>query len=204
MYANELCLQNYNSNSASIFWIVVLVGGKHNCDYILHNIIFLCNVCVSIAHSGRWQYLCLISVTCLKQMEAQVQNALQLCSGATAATSISNNRRLLCQLQVLPLDGAVLETEWTAVPLPITAGFYPRSAVIGNSLQFLTFDLDQDDLPKMLVSIKSCLVRSSASCMQGAPFVSLQSAWYSKLSSTLTSAFVIHVETRLGCGPQSA
>lgn len=52
---------------------------------------------------------------------------------------------------VLPLDGAVLETEWTAVPLPITAGYYPRSAVIGNALQFLTFDQEQDDLPKMLV-----------------------------------------------------
>ena len=55
---------------------------------------------------------------------------------------------------MLPLDGAVLETEWTTVPLPITAGMYPRSVVDDNAIQVVTFDELDDDLPKLLVRLR--------------------------------------------------
>ena len=55
-----------------------------------------------------------------------------------------------------------METEWATVPLPITAGLYPRSAVDGNVIRVVTFDQSLDDLPKLLVSLKGFLARGNA------------------------------------------
>ena len=95
--------------------------------------------------------------------------------------------------QVLPLDGAVLETEWTTVPLPITPANFPSSAVIGSTIQVVTFD--QNNLPKMLVSVKSRLVRGSAGCMKGEPSTWSQTACYSERLLARTSFCVLFVET---------
>ena len=97
--------------------------------------------------------------------------------------------------QVLPLDGAVLETEWTTVPLPITPANFPSSAVIGNTIQVITYDRDQNKLPKMLVSVKSRLVRGSAGCMKGEPSTWSQTACYSERLLARTSFCVRFVET---------
>ena len=55
---------------------------------------------------------------------------------------------------MLPLDGAVLETEWTTAPLPITVEMYPRSVVDNNAIQVVTFYELSDNLPKLLVSLR--------------------------------------------------
>ena len=104
---------------------------------------------------------------------------LQLCFVAPAETSLSNHRRLLFQLQVLPLNGAVLETEWTTVQLPIRVGLYPTSAVVGNTIQVITYDQEQDNLPKMLVSVQSCFAHGSVACMKVnlLTFLQIDSLW---------------------------